>query len=69
MPNYIGTGLPDIAAAQYIDWVPIQSQTASGNTSITFTGMNSDFDEYRLEMVGMHPGTDYVSLKWQCNSA
>ena len=68
MPNYIGTGLPDIAAAQYIDWVPIQSQTASGNTSITFTGMNSDFDEYKFEFVNLHPATQHVSPQFQVNA-
>ena len=68
MPNYIGTGLPDIAAAQYIDWVPIQSQTASGDTSITLTGMNSDFDEYKFEFVNLHPATQHVSPQFQVNA-
>ena len=68
MPNYIGTGLPEIPAAQYIDWVPIQSQTASGVASLAFTGMNSDFDEYKFEFVNMHPATDNVTFGFQVNA-
>ena len=68
MSGYIGTE-PTIAAAGYSDWVPLQTVVASYDSNIGFSGMNSDFDEYKFEIVGIHPGTDNVSLKWQCNSA
>jgi len=68
MPNYIGTGLPDVAEAHYIDWVPIQKVVCGGESSVTFSGMNSDFDEYKFEMRSIHPGTDNVYLSWQANA-
>ena len=67
MPNYIGTGLPDVAAAHYIDWVPINKIVCGGESSAVFSGINSDFDEYKFE-INVHPGTDNVILHWQCNA-
>ena len=65
--GYIGAE-PTIATAGYSDWVLLQSVEASHDSSVGFTGINSDFDEYKF-VVNVHPETDNVVLKWQCNAA
>ena len=65
--GYIGAE-PTIATAGYSDWVLLQSVEASHDSSVGFTGINSDFDEYKF-VVDLHPETDNVVLKWQCNAA
>jgi len=65
--GYIGAE-PTIATAGYSDWVLLQSVEASHDSSVGFTGINSDFDEYKF-VVNIHPETDNVVLKWQCNAA
>ena len=65
--GYIGAE-PTIATAGYSDWVLLQSADASHDSSIGFTGINSDFDEYKF-VLNIHPETDNVVLKWQCNAA
>ena len=65
--GYIGAE-PTIATAGYSDWVLLQSADASHDSSIGFTGINSDFDEYKF-VVNIQPETDNVVLKWQCNAA
>ena len=65
--GYIGAE-PTIATAGYSDWVLLQSADASHDSSVGFTGINSDFDEYKF-VLNIHPETDNVVLKWQCNAA
>ena len=65
--GYIGAE-PTIATAGYSDWVLLQSVEASHDSSVGFTGINSDFDEYKF-VLNIHPETDNVVLKWQCNAA
>jgi len=64
--GYIGAE-PTIATAGYSDWVLLQSVEASHDSSVGFTGINSDFDEYKF-VVNIHPETDNVILHWQCNA-
>ena len=50
--GYIGAE-PTIATAGYSDWVLLQSADASHDSSVGFTGINSDFDE-SLRKISSH---------------
>ena len=67
MGKYLGNK-PSLAEAEYLDWVFISKIVGAGHAFAAFDGINSDFDEYKF-VVNVHPGTDNVVLKWQCNAA
>lgn len=53
----------DAGSAGIGAWIKIESQTASSSSSLDFvTGIDSTYDQYRLEIVDVVPGTDNVSL-------
>ena len=46
-------------------WTLIQTQTASGDSSISFTsGLDSTYDEYVFKLSNIHPETDYVHFQF-----
>lgn len=44
------------------DWVFISSATASGSSSITFTGLNATYSSYVVDMQGVQPATNEVEF-------
>ena len=51
-------------------WTLLQSQTASGDASISFTsGIDSTYDEYIVDIVNVHPSTgSEVVFYFQCST-
>jgi len=68
MSGYLGVE-PTIAVAGYADWIPLQTVTASLDSAIGFSGISTDFDEYRWDFINIHPQTDAAQLLFQVNAA
>jgi len=58
------TGLVKAAAAGG-EWTLIQTQTASGDSTISFTsGLDSTYDEYCFKYINIHPQTNDVAFQF-----
>ena len=64
MGKYVGNK----PSAEYLDWIPLHNVAANVDSEITFTDLNSDFDEYKFEFVGIHPSADNSNITFQANA-
>ena len=62
------TGLVKAASAGG-EWTLIQTQTASGDSTISFTsGIDSTYDEYCFRFISIHPETDNVEFQFNMST-
>ena len=63
------TGLKWAAAGSTtLDYELITSTTASGASSVTFTGLSSTYAKYIIEVINVKPSTDNVNFKFRTSS-
>ena len=63
------TGLVKASSGGGGAWTLIQTQTASGDSTISFTsGIDSTYDEYCFKFINIHPATNIVNFTFQADT-